>query len=276
METRNLSYELTRVADEDAFYRKMRTKRRLARWVGEIYVGKRAKLRYFARWLRRLQLPADSEVLEIGSGDGVFAYFIAAQMPTASVVGLELNPIEAQVCQRIAREENFDNLSFESRSLLEMKQFRQFDFAYCLDVLEHIADDEEALREILGVLRPGASLLIHVPSRYILQLNGDLETVPDDEAWKINPGHVRNGYAPDEMREKLERAGFEVERIEPTQSRPMQRARLLYARCEKVLPLRILILPLIDAWINADLGKTPEHGNTLWAWARKPATSDAN
>ena len=272
METRDLSYELTRIGDSDAFYRKMRTKRRLYRWVGEIYVGKRAKLRFFERWLRRLKLPAASEIAEIGSGDGVFAYYIARRMPRARVTGLELNQIEAQVCQRIAREEGFDNLNFESRSLLEMQEFRQFDFAYCLDVLEHIEDDETALREILGVLRPGASLLIHVPSRYIQQLNGDLVTVPDDEAWKINPGHVRNGYTPDEMKSKLQGAGFEVKKIEPTQSRPMQRAHRLYARCEKILPLRILILPLIDAWINADLNKTPAHGNTLWAWAQKPAT----
>lgn len=268
--TRNLSYELTRVADSESFYRKMRMKRRLYKWVGEIYVGKRAKLQYFKRWLRRLNLPANTEIIEIGSGDGVFAYYIAERMPQANVVGMELNEIEAQVCQRIADEENFKNLHFESGSLLEMKQTKQFDFAYCFDVLEHIENDDDALKEILGVLRPGASLLVHVPSRWIMQMNGELETVPDDEAWKINPGHVRNGYTPDELRSKIENAGFEVKKIELTQSKPMQRAHLLYARCEKILPLRILILPLLDAWINVDMKTTPTHGNTLWAWAKKP------
>jgi len=43
------TYELTRIADEDSFYKKMCQKRRLYRLVGEVYVGKRVKLEYFKR-----------------------------------------------------------------------------------------------------------------------------------------------------------------------------------------------------------------------------------
>ncbi len=34
----------------------------------------------------------------------------------------------------------------------------------CLDVLEHLADDEAALRELLRVTRPGGRLLVTVPA----------------------------------------------------------------------------------------------------------------
>lgn len=42
------------------------------------------------------------------------------------------------------------------------------EFAYSFNVLEHIADDAEALRELSSKLKPGARLLIYVPAFEIL------------------------------------------------------------------------------------------------------------
>ena len=39
-----------------------------------------------------------------------------------------------------------------------------FDVAVCLDVIEHIEDEQGALRELYRVVRPGGSLLITVPA----------------------------------------------------------------------------------------------------------------
>jgi len=264
------TYELTRVADEDSFYKKMCRKRRLYRLVGEVYVGKRAKLEYFKRWLTRISLPSNAQILEAGSGDGVFTYFIAKKFTDASVTGLELNQIEAKVCQRIAAEENINNLRFEVGSLSESRWSSQFDFIFCLDVLEHISDDVTAMKEMFGALKPKGQLLVHVPNRHIMQLSGQLVTVPDEEAWRINPGHVRNGYALEELSSKLESVGFHVKQIEQTQSRPMAYAHSIYRKAEGMLPMRVLILPVINILIRLDMHKKPVHGNTVWALAEKP------
>jgi SAM-dependent methyltransferase len=40
----------------------------------------------------------------------------------------------------------------------------RFDFAVCLDVIEHIEDDLRALRELHRVVRPGGTLLVTVPA----------------------------------------------------------------------------------------------------------------
>ena len=40
----------------------------------------------------------------------------------------------------------------------------RFDFAVCLDVIEHIDDDLRALRELHRVVRPGGTLLVTVPA----------------------------------------------------------------------------------------------------------------
>lgn len=101
-------------------------------------------------------------------------------------------------------------------------------------------------------------------------------TLPDEEAWKVNPGHVRQGYAPDELAAKLEQAGFEVISIEHTQGKAASYAYKLYAKVEKMLPLRVLVLPIIDVLNRIDMKRLPAHGNTVWGWSRKPPTNSSS
>lgn len=263
-------YELKRVADEAQFRSKMRTKRRLYKLFGEIYIGRRVKFVYFRCWLKRLNLAPTARILEVGSGDGVFCFFVAKQMPQAKVTGLELNPVEAKICQELAEAEKFSNLNFVPGVLGGPEWKEQFDFLYSLDVLEHIQDDVSVMKEMYAALKPGGSLLVHVPNRTFQETDGRMIAVPDEEAWKINPGHVRQGYSPDDMRAKLEQAGFEVKATQMTQSHSVTYAHRLYAKIEKVLPLRILILPAIDVLAFLDARHAPTHGNTVWAWAQKP------
>jgi 2-polyprenyl-3-methyl-5-hydroxy-6-metoxy-1,4-benzoquinol methylase len=262
-------YELNRVQNADAFYRKLLGKRLLSKFVGELYIGRRVKLVYFRRWLDRIALPSTPTILEVGSGDGAFAFFTAHHFETAAVIGLELNPAEAEGCRRIARRENLLNLNFVASSIADVAWIDHFDLVYCLDVLEHIADDTGALRAICRALKVGGYLLVHVPNRSYMETDGRIITVPDAEAWKVNPGHVRQGYAPGELAAKLTEAGFEVLEINQTQGPPISYAYKLHNRLQRVLLLRILILPIIDLLTWIDRRQTPRHGNTVWAWARK-------
>ena len=269
---RDEQYELTRVTDRQQFLQKMLVKRRLYRWFGEIYIGRRAKFLHFRRWLARLGVPDGARVLEVGSGDGVYCFYMAAQYPKAQVVGLELNPTEVEVCQTIAEREALPNLRFAD-GVLGPPWNNSCDLLYSLDVLEHISDDVGVMRQMFDALADGGHLLVHVPSRVHQETDGRMISMPDEDAWKINLGHVRQGYAPEELDAKLTAAGFDVKEIQPTQSQYMSYAHRLYARVEHALPMRILILPILDVLIFLDARRKPEHGNTVWAWAQKPAGS---
>lgn len=267
------SYEITRVSNDAEFRRKMRRKRFLNRIVGEVYVGKRAKLVYFRQWLKDLPLAPNSRVLEVGSGDGLFSFTAAKHRPDWHVVGLELNGTEARVCQEVARIEKIDNLQFTAGLLGDQCWTEQFDLIFCLDVLEHISDDAAALREMFTALKPDGTLLVHVPNRSFLDVDNILRTVPDEQAWQINPGHVRAGYTPVELRSVLENAGFEVKEVRETQGRPIAKAHRLYNRFEHPAWARIIILPMIDHLIRQDRKRKWTHGNTVWAHARKPSNT---
>jgi SAM-dependent methyltransferase len=71
----------------------------------------------------------------------------------------------------------------------------------CLNVLEHVEDDMQGLRNIHSALRPGGIAIILVPHGQ--EIFGTLD---------VALGHYRR-YKHSELKERMERAGFEVERI---------------------------------------------------------------
>ena len=264
-------YELDRTPPEPLLYRKLRWKRRLFRTVGETYIGRRVKLRYFSRMLAQVNVPDGWRIMDAGSGDGVFAFFVAHRFPKATVVGLELNGTEVNVCRRLAEEEGLKNLTF-IEGTPETTDKSSFDMVYCLDVLEHISDDALAVRSMRDSLKEGGILILHVPNRYFLETDGRLVTAPDCDAWKINPGHVRQGYTSSELECLLTEAGLKVERTVETQGRPIAYAHHLYARIESSLLLRLLILPIVDLLTLWDYRRGESHGNTVWCIARKASS----
>ena len=75
------------------------------------------------------------------------------------------------------------------------------DTVVCLNVLEHLKDDLLCLRNIHGTLAPRGRAIILVPCDQ--GLYGTLDKIL---------GHERR-YTPDQLRERMEKAGFRVETI---------------------------------------------------------------
>lgn len=76
----------------------------------------------------------------------------------------------------------------------------QFDLVCAFDILEHVADDDGALRELARVAAPGAALLLSVP------LHADAWTAFDRFV-----GHCRR-YEPEVIEARLDAHGFRLER----------------------------------------------------------------
>jgi SAM-dependent methyltransferase len=82
------------------------------------------------------------------------------------------------------------------------KSAHDFDAVVCINVLEHIEDDLEALSQMRGLLKPGGYACILVPAHQWLY--GSLDA---------SVGHVRR-YGKSELQSKMVAAGFTVTRIE--------------------------------------------------------------
>ncbi len=85
-----------------------------------------------------------------------------------------------------------------------------FDFVYCSHVLEHVPDDQRAMREIQRVLKPGGSALILVPIIADQTFEDPSVTNPAErERLFGQEDHVRR-YGPD-VTDRLRNAGFQVQ-----------------------------------------------------------------
>jgi len=139
-------------------------------------------------------------VLEIGAGIGNQTEFL---LGSEVVVCVELCREAAAVLRgRYAGQPRVvvfegDICSESARSLAE----HACDTAICFNVLEHIEDDVEGLRNIARILVPGARLLLMVPA--LPAIFGTVDR---------SLGHWRR-YLPSTLRAALEKAGYRLERL---------------------------------------------------------------
>jgi SAM-dependent methyltransferase len=85
-----------------------------------------------------------------------------------------------------------------------------FDLVVIVDLLEHVSDDRELVRECARILRPGGTLIVNVPHvKPHSLINAARHALGLTDAWH---GHLRPGYTVDGLRAILE-PDFKVERV---------------------------------------------------------------
>lgn len=246
---------------------KQRAKQFVRRTIGEPYVGKRIKLRRLSPIMRTLPVPAS--ILDAGAEDATFVYWLADRYPRAQVTAVDIDEAAVAACVA-ARPARYDGRVHFRASYFADLEPESFDLVTAFDVLEHIVEDLDAARDLWRALRPGGTILVHVPRDRWLERNGTVHQLPDHEAWRINPGHVRQGYSPEGMRSLLTQAGFEVRDVQTWIGRAGTLAHTVYTRLEHPTPLRALSVPVTDICAVLDARTPTDEGNSVFAVAVKP------
>jgi glycosyltransferase involved in cell wall biosynthesis len=156
----------------------------------------------FNRWMAETIQPyVGKRVLELGAGIGNLTrilvprrkYYVASDIDTEHMARLH------------TRFQHRPNLDVRRCDLANPGDFEPFagamDTIVCLNVLEHVEDDHAGLRNMFVALKPGGRAIVLVPHGQ--DIFGTLD---------VALGHYRR-YSHNELRGKMEQAGFLVDRI---------------------------------------------------------------
>jgi SAM-dependent methyltransferase len=122
---------------------------------------------------------------------------LLSRLPGVDYIGADLDPKPGDL------ELDITAIPFDAES---------FDLVVCAHVLEHVPDDELAIRELRRVLRPGGTALLQHPIVYTIDATYEDPSVIDPDQRAIHFGqrdHVRL-YGRD-LGDRLRSAGFAVE-----------------------------------------------------------------
>jgi SAM-dependent methyltransferase len=153
----------------------------------------------YHRWVVSAFAPyVGRSVLEVGIGHGGFRRLLGA--PT--YVGADIDPDLIERARRADPGAEWLVADVADDGFPRLIGGARFDTVLCVNVLEHVREQEAGLRNMMSALVPGGRLLLFVPA--FKSLYTDLDRLA---------GHVRRYRVP-EVRALLQRVGAEVLMVE--------------------------------------------------------------
>jgi SAM-dependent methyltransferase len=153
----------------------------------------RARNRLIADMMTR-HFPHARTVLEIGCGTGYALKGLQATLPSAQLTGSEIY-VNGLSYARRRLGTDVDLFQMDARAIPFSEQF---DVICAFDVIEHVDEDMEVLREMYGAVRPGGGIFLSVPQHPWLWSRTD-EIAYHKRRYRIN-----------ELSEKCQAAGFRI------------------------------------------------------------------
>jgi len=135
-------------------------------------------------------------ICEIGCGVGILSSKLGKSGFNVNAFDLDRNAV--RLAKRHSKNEN---VNFFSADVLRMDTKKKYDLVLAVEVIEHIKDDAQAIKNIGKMLNPNGFFLLTVP------INEDYRTEFDSRS-----GHIRR-YTEKDLTDKLKKAGFAIIKI---------------------------------------------------------------
>ncbi|MEZ4798898.1 MAG: class I SAM-dependent methyltransferase [Flavobacteriales bacterium] len=184
--------------------------------------------RELRKW--RKNAPEKSHILDAGSGFGQYSYHMSKFSEKNCLLGVDVKEDQIAECNEFFHDLGKQSVFFKVADLTKFKKENAFDLILCVDVMEHILEDVEVLKNFHSSLKEGGMLLISTPSD-----QGGSDAHDDDDGSFIEE-HVRNGYGMQEMKDKLAIAGFKKKKLHYSYGTPGQ----ISWRISMSIPMRML------------------------------------
>ncbi len=142
-------------------------------------------------------------ILDAGAGFGQYSYYCLKRFPCAEILALEINSGHVDSGNDFAGKIRAGRLKFKKQDITTLSGTRIFDLILSVDVLEHIENDSDLLERFSRALTKNGRLIVSTPSVY--------RRHTDDGVFVGE--HFREGYSEEDIRQKFEKAGLQVDRL---------------------------------------------------------------
>lgn len=157
----------------------------------------------FTHWMyEQVQPWLGDHVMEAGAGIGTYSALAWEEGKNVTAVELSDNYYDI-LKKRFDGEERFESVhgSITDPKLIEELSQKGIDTIFSMNVLEHIEEDELAMKHFYDILPSGGRTIVLVPAHMFLHNSLDVAL-----------GHVRR-YTTKELKKKAEDAGFRVKKV---------------------------------------------------------------
>jgi SAM-dependent methyltransferase len=141
-------------------------------------------------------------IYDAGAGFGQYSYWLSGLLPKARITAIDVKEEQVADCNAFFQRIGRPQVKFQVGDVTKFQQENTFDLVVCVDVMEHILEDEAALRCYSTSLKNGGMLIISTPSD-----QGGSDVHEEGEGSFIEE-HVRDGYNIDDIQAKALRNGF--------------------------------------------------------------------
>lgn len=115
---------------------------------------------YFRQFVEGLK---PEVILDAGCGDGDYSFYLAERYPHAHIDAWDINESRIRLNKEIQGRIGFKNIQFRRDSITELNSENRYDLILCIDVLEHIANQEKVLLNFGRALKRNGKVFIHIP-----------------------------------------------------------------------------------------------------------------
>jgi len=175
--------------------------------IGIPRIADQNRARRVLRIIRKINLPEKPKILDAGFGGGFYSLWLAGQFPFAEITAIDSDKKKVKDFKFLVSKENLVNINVVHCDLSKIDFHSSFDLILCIDVLEHIEDDEKVLNNFLKALEPQGWLIIHVP-----QLNQKF--LFTKRTFGYGKAHIREGYSQMGIISMLIKRGFALVKTE--------------------------------------------------------------
>lgn len=96
---------------------------------------------------------------------GLQSVLLAKRYPNTRIDAYDIDSESIAMAREVAKQLRLDNLYFIEQDLLQLSNISDYDFIFCIDVLEHVKEDEELIKVFSKALKKDGVLYLATPMR---------------------------------------------------------------------------------------------------------------